>query len=786
MLKGFAAIAMVFTMWGAAQAAPLDPPGALSPQDDAKSQLVNPILQWDAPAGALSYHIQVSTRADFTTFARNDSDFTETFRAAGPLKNNTRYYWHVRAKNATGVSAYTVTRSFTTIVEAPAMGTLAAPAATEMNVALSPILLWHKQADISSYRIQISTTADFSATVRDDSVSDTTWTPAALLSNTTYYWHVRAKNIGGVGAYSATWSFTTVPALPAVPALLLPVDKAMQQPVPLTFSWHKADRAATYRLQVSATAGFAALLLDTLVKVDTTVAFKDLAFAKTYYWHVRAGNPGGITAYTDAHAFSTLEEPPVPVLNTPADAAVDLPVTLKLVWNKSVRAVSYRLQVSTVASFATTVFNDTLTDTAKMIGPLANKTAYYWRVNAKNAAGTSEYAAYRKFTTIVLIVPPAPVLASPADGLTGLSPTPVLKWHPSERATGYRVQVSTSPTFATLAFQDSALTDTAVKVASLGNDDIFYWRVSAKNAAGAGTYSEIRSFTTLVAVAALPVAVFPADNALDVPAALTMVWRESKNADSYRLQISAHADFSAPVVDDSTLSDTTRSVGPLAYGTIYYWHVRAKNAAGVSEYTAARKFTVVLEAPIVPILVSPADNAEKQKLNLKLIWKPVSKAISYRVQVSTTATFSSTVLDDSTAADTTKALADLKAGTLYFWRVRAKNAGGVSAFSEIHSFQTEPATALRNPGDVKAESVAVLPGSSARTGLSLEISVPNAAWVRITLINPVNGKTYELVNRNLEAGIYRMPAANTIKSGGIFVLRMEAGAFRETRKIFIP
>ncbi len=783
MQKGFNALALVISLWGAAQAAPLDPPGSLSPEDGAISQSINPILQWTASPAALSYHIQVSTNADFTAPIRNDSDFTEIFRSAGPLNNNTKYYWHVRAKNATGVGAYTVARSFTTIVEAPAMATLASPATAAMNVLLAPVLLWHKQADVSSYRIQISTAANFSAVVRDDSVSDTTWTPAALANNTTYYWHVRAKNIGGAGAYSVTWSFTT---LPPVPALLLPADKAAELSLPVTFTWHKADRAATYRLQISTTVGFAALVIDTLVTADTLVIVKGLQFAQTYFWHVRASNPGGNTAYTEPRAFSTLEAPPIPLLAAPADAAVDLPVSLKLFWNKAARAAGYKLQVSTVANFATTLFSDTLSDTAKLIGPLANKTNYYWRVNARNAAGTSEYSAVRKFTTIVLIVPPAPVLVSPADGVTGISPSPVLKWHPSERAAGYRVQVSTSPTFATLAFQDTTDTDTTRVVGPLGNEDVFYWRVSAKNAAGAGVFSEIRSFTTVVGAAADPVAIFPADNASAVPANVTMVWSESKNADTYRLQVSTHADFSAPVVDDSTGNDTTRTVGPLVPGTVYYWHVRANNAAGVSAYTSVRKFTVILDAPVIPTLVAPADNAENQKLNVTLKWNAVSKALSYRLQVSTTATFSSVVLNDSSLTDTTKAIGDLKAGTIYFWRVLAKNAGGISAFSEIRSFRTEPVTSLRKLGGAVVDAIAVLPGSNLRNGLMLEVSVSKPSRVHLTLINPINGKSSVMLDQDLDSGTYRIPVALASKSSGLFVIRMEAGAFHKSQEVFIP
>ena len=50
----------------------------------------------------------------------------------------------------------------------------------------------------------------FSTTVEDNATLTTTaFTPAALKNITTYYWHVRAANDGGNGAWSETWNFTT-------------------------------------------------------------------------------------------------------------------------------------------------------------------------------------------------------------------------------------------------------------------------------------------------------------------------------------------------------------------------------------------------------------------------------------------------------------------------------------------------------------------------------------------------------------------------------------------------
>lgn len=89
-----------------------------------------------------------------------------------------------------------------------------------------------------------------------------------------------------------------------------------------------------------------------------------------------------------------------PVLLTPANSADGQPLTPTLSWQPATGANSYRLQISTGADFTTAVLDDsTLSVTAWPVGPLANNTRYYWRVNAKNNFGPSVFSSVFEFTT---------------------------------------------------------------------------------------------------------------------------------------------------------------------------------------------------------------------------------------------------------------------------------------------------------------------------------------------------------------------------------------------------
>ncbi|MGA7304631.1 MAG: T9SS type A sorting domain-containing protein [Rhodothermales bacterium] len=97
------------------------------------------------------------------------------------------------------------------------------------------------------------------------------------------------------------------------------------------------------------------------------------------------------------------------------------------------------------------------------------------------------------------------------------------------------------------------------------------------------------------------------------------------------------------------------------------------------------------------------------------MWGAVAEADTYRLQVSTASNFSSTVIDQSAIATNSYTPgAPLAIGTLYYWRVRATNAGGSSTYSTVWSFTTEV-----------SKQVILLSPSDGATGIDLS---PNLMW----------------------------------------------------------
>jgi len=95
--------------------------------------------------------------------------------------------------------------------------------------------------------------------------------------------------------------------------------------------------------------------------------------------------------------------------------------------------------------------------------------------------------------------PGVPVLTAPANGATNVPATPTFTWNAATGASTYDIQVATDAGFSNIVASATGLSGTTWSGASLNTNTMYYWRVKANNACGAGSYSTVFSFTTVAA-----------------------------------------------------------------------------------------------------------------------------------------------------------------------------------------------------------------------------------------------------------------------------------------------
>ncbi len=659
-------------------------------------------IRWNADPIATAYRVQVATAQTFTpTALRVDTlvnvQWGESVQSL-PLpavENKTRYYWRVASRTAADSSAWSTIWNFTTIADTPSVPLLQNPPDGSQSIPVGPTpFSWTASSDATIYGMQIATDPGFQTFVVNDSlVTGTSKQVSGLLYGTTYHWRMNAKNVGASSAYSSVRMFSTKLQSPSP---LAPASNSGNQPIAMTLRWSAVDGAASYSIQVSTSSGFTSLLVDANRTVDSLV-LPPLANKTKHYWRVSARAASGDTSAHPALAwnFTTIADTPaVPTLNTPADGASSIPVNpTTLAWFSSADASTYLLQVAEDPSFLSLVFNDsTLTTTSRQLNGLTNDRRYYWRVQARNLAATTEYSPVRSFTT----KPPAPLLVSPTLNATNVPVSPLLVWTSDAGASVYRIQVATASTFAT-PLMDVQTSSDSLPVGPLANKVKYYWRVSARTAGGdtSAFPGTAWSFTTIVADVTVPVLQSPLPGATSVPVSpAPFTWSAVPDAANYRLQIARDTSFTSLVYDDSSLATTSRQISGLQTGAQYVWRVSAKNASGTGLFSDFRTFSTVLAPPAV---VAPVSGSLGQSIRPTLQWTRPPGAVSFRVQVSKTTQFSTLVAQTTVTAEST-IVGPLGNDTLYYWRVSARNGSGDSSIypSTAYSFRTRIATPVLN------------------------------------------------------------------------------------------
>ncbi|MCX6156667.1 MAG: right-handed parallel beta-helix repeat-containing protein [Ignavibacteriae bacterium] len=432
-----------------------------------------------------------------------------------------------------------------------------------------------------------------------------------------------------------------------------------------------------------------------------------------------------------------------PQLISPINNAVGMLTNPSFVWRKVTGATGYRFQLATDSLFSNIVVSDSsLTDSTKAITGLTPNTNYYWRLNSINGNGNGSFSEIRTFKT--LSNPSIVMQSYPANGTTSLPTTITFKWFKSSDITDifnkvtnkktdnvdlskvinknsvnlsnsktktatdflspdiiskYWFEYSTDSTFTTVVARDSLLTDTIKTVAGLNNITKYYWRVKAKNEIGWGGFSANWNFTTIVPLPAAPTLLTPVNNSVDLTLVPTLDWSDVPYSTSYRVQVSTSSLFTTMVYDTLglTTSQITVPSGKLNTNTQYYWRVNSTNEAGTSAYSSVWIFTTSPNAPNVPVLSTPANNALNQPVNLTFKWyKAIETIISdgpdaiskYWFEYSLDSTFAILIARDSLLTDTTKTINGLNSNTKYYWRVKAKNQTGWSGFSNVWNFTT--------------------------------------------------------------------------------------------------
>jgi hypothetical protein len=677
---------------------------------------VHPIdvsFSWSPLSTADSYELQVSKSSSFASGIITIDNIKSLSHVLQQLDPNSTYFWRVRPRNNNGTGLYSIVQSFSTGSANALPGTtiLLNPINGETGVVLTPELKWAKVPGATNYRVQVSTSSSFSSNIidRNDLTSNQLVT-TKLAENTTYYWRVRASNVSGNGSYSLTGSFKTLSysVLPGPTLLIRPSNNVIIHPVSIFLEWEPNPLATSYVIQISTSSSFSNYVVNQSNILNTSYFIENLNSVTTYYWRIRPVNRTGTGAYSSVFVLNTSQftVPPSKVrLKEPIEDSNIFSTTIPFSWEKEPTTKSYRLQVSTSSDFTSFAANvSEITNTTFSVSGLKSNTQYFWRVFGNNEAGQGISSDVRKVRSATYSgTPPATTLISPNNNSTIPSNNITFVWQNQPNSDNYILQVSTRSDFGSYVVNVSSIKGTSYTVAKLDDNKTYFWRVRTGNPSGWGERSLPRTFITGTAQTqpALVNLVSPSNSSTGLSQAVSFSWEGISSATSYGLEISEFPTFQTLFINQTGITVTNSLITNLVLGKTYYWRVYPIISGQKGSYSQIWSFTTIQPTVSLPpptTLVSPINNSDNQPISLLFSWSSINTATSYRIQVSTSSTFSNYIVNHGGITGTTYQASNLLENTTYFWRVRTSNEAGDGSFSSVWSFKTSTQTQSLVPG----------------------------------------------------------------------------------------
>ena len=320
-----------------------------------------PQLHWYADDSIPVFRIQIDTSRQFTSPIISETLSDTFFSPATDLPFDT-IYW--RVGNEADTSGWSAISSVRIVRATPTLISYT-PNPTYIR---RPRLRWRLHIGISTYKIQIDTTQQFSLPIVSTTTTDTFYMPADNLPFDTIYWRVR--NDVDTLSWSTVSSVRIVRATPVLIACT-PNPTYNQRP---QFLWHRHDSIPVFRIQIDTNQQFSSPIVSTTTTDTFYTPVDDLPF-DTIYWRIE--NEADTLAWSTVSSVRIVRVTPVLIPYTPNPTYNRRP---QLRWHRNDSIPIYRVNIDTVPQFTSPIVSQTVTDT--FFTPTADLPygTIYWRV----------------------------------------------------------------------------------------------------------------------------------------------------------------------------------------------------------------------------------------------------------------------------------------------------------------------------------------------------------------------------------------------------------------------
>jgi hypothetical protein len=401
----------------------------------------------------------------------------------------------------------------------------------------------------------------------------------------------------------------------------------------------------------------------------------------------------------------TNSPPSQPSNPSPSDGATNVGINADLSWSVCTDPdgdpVTYDIYFGTSSS-PPMVCADNTTCTYDP-GTMGGGVTYYWKIIAKDNKGASTPGLLWSFTTWINHPPSQPSYPTPAHGATNVDINPVLYWSvctdPDGDPVTYDVYFginSDPPLFA------SGLTNNYSALEDLSFNQLYYWKIVAKDTNGASNSSPVWNFTTRINHPPYePDEIYPPDGAtgVDIDADLSWTGGDPDPGDTVKYDI-YFGTSTPPMKVASDYEETTYNPGQLQFGKIYYWQIYAEDGYGGWNLSPIWSFTTRENGlPYPPTDPVPPDGAIDVEIDTVLSWScdgdPDGDTVTYDLYLDIkdppTNLFASGLTTKSYEVN------DMSYETKYYWKIVVKDEHQGQTEGEVWEFTTIKGTVNEPP-----------------------------------------------------------------------------------------
>ncbi len=582
----------------------------------------------------------------------------------------------------------------------------------------NPTFVWQAVPGAILYTLQICSAPDCQGAQWVINTRANQYTPAygesaTMWQDGTWYWRVKVYVQGDQSDFSSWFVFTRKwlgPNNELRPDLYQPPDDPYEQnPIqflePPIFSWEAVPGAAKYRFELYKQQGCQGSFWSRVV-----IQPYFTPWALDSYWHQDGVYWWRVTPISgvDTEGPSSLcwkfvlDYDQRPTVLAPPNNSTQIFVP-EFSWTAVKGAAYYELQVDTESSFTPPIMRDWISVGTRYTPAetFANNADYFWRVRACNTAGScgswSPADTGHKFRMawnleLQQLTPTYAFLAVPY---------PVFEWTPVAGAKTYTVEVADNIDFSPIQFTFGSIPTS--RFANLSSwfypGQSWWWRVRAADD-GSNVSNPSDHWRFSWATNGGPTLIYPpyyydpatisatsfldvrTDPTVDAPVFMwdRLVDDNEQTPDRYTLQIDDEPLFPSPIWSTTTqnlsLAPTLENAFTLTSG-IYYW--RVLGSIGATPFVSQAwpfRFDPSLQmvsGTVVPYF--PIDGLDSVYDTPLFNWSPRIGADHYHFQIATAPDFGDVVDEAHPIYGFYTPQQRLPAG-VYYWRVRAQDAGG--------------------------------------------------------------------------------------------------------------